>query len=115
MRRCTALSFLIFPVAAPYHGAVWVVRVPDLASVEAATVRAYDPAGEHAASAVSASEMSAALHLHPHQLKYLGADDGWVAVPDMILRKLALIFLHLLPSINGLREDADIMDGNQAI
>ena len=25
MRRCTALSFLIFPVAAPYHGAVWII------------------------------------------------------------------------------------------
>jgi len=70
--------------------------MPDLASVEAATVRAYNPAGEHAASAVPTSKLHAALDLHLHQLKNLGTDDGWVAVPDVILRKLALIFLHLL-------------------
>ena len=94
--RCAALSLLVFPVAAPYHGAVWVVRVPDLASVEAAAVSAYNPAGEHATSAIPAPKLPAALDLHLYQLKYLGTDDGWVAVPDMILRKLTLVLLHLL-------------------
>ena len=83
-----------------------VVRVPDLTSVEAAAVRAYDSAGEHTASTVPASKLPAALDFHLHQLKHLGADDGWMAVTYMVLRQLTLVLLHLLLAVHLLVVDS---------
>ena len=70
------------------------VGVPDLAAEKLAAVAAYQPGGEEATAAILPTDGLSAGELPLYHIPFAGRNDRRVAVLHIVLRNLALVFLH---------------------
>ena len=95
-RRCGAFLTLELVIALPYDPAILVVGVPDLRPVPTAAAAALHPAGEDADRAAPVLSRLPGGHKDLDCLEGIRRDDGFVVVPDVVLRDFTLVVLFLL-------------------
>ena len=94
-RRGAFLSFKLV-IALPDDPAILVVGMPDLRPVPTAAAAALHPAGEDADRASSVLSRLSGGHKDLDRLEGIRRDDGFVVVPDVVLRDFTLVVLFLL-------------------
>ena len=91
-------AFALYPrpvlvIAPPDDGLVGVGAVPGLGSEEAAAICANQSAAQRALGAEPARHPAATLQLDLHQIPLFLCHDGRMTVFDVVLGKLAIVFL----------------------
>ena len=86
-------SVLIFEllIALKYHASIFIRGMPDLSTVETATVSTDDFAVK-SLIAVSSAQFLAPCHFFLHRFKFLSGDDGFVRIFHIILGYFAVIY-----------------------
>lgn len=96
MRRL-ASNFLDKPgVTLPDGTAIFVIGMPDLAAVHAAAAATVNSPGKTVLAVMLAALLSSPLQFQLHLFVNLVADNGRMAVFNVVLRHFALVDFHLL-------------------
>lgn len=98
MRRGAFLA-VVFVIALPDDFPVFVRALPDLGAVPAATLDAFDFAGEVVYAAVAVPARTAFLKLNLHLIENIRINDGLMVALDVVLRNLALVDLRFLRQV----------------
>ena len=93
------LAPFIFVVALPDDFLVLICVVPDLRTVPAAALAAFNLAGEVTDAAVAVSSRTAFLQLDLHLIEDRRVDDCLMVAFHVVLRDLALVDLSLLGKV----------------
>ena len=92
MAQCGTFAFTLeLTVAAPYHLAIGVRRMPDFLTEEASAVAADQFGREYTVAAVGSAQRPAAGNLRLHHVPFQRVNDGCMAPLYIVLWNLALI------------------------